>query len=104
MKWILDAIDAAKTIRRLRKMGFHGPIDMVGRDELEAERKWMNHQRQDNINLTRCIRTMIDGGSPCEYCDARGDCEREEYTSPRGCEFWCLMWPEEGQNDTSEVH
>lgn len=102
--WILDAIDAAKSIRRLRKMGYPGKIDMISREELDEERQWMEKQRKDVENLLACVRSMIKGGSACAWCECLEDCKAEGTDTGKACPFWCLKFPgEEDTNDPGKV-
>ena len=48
----------------------------------------------------KVIDHMIAGGSACDFCDERVECERPDKT--KGCEEWMLEWNREGEESNDE--
>ena len=57
----------------------------------------LEHQIMLNIRDIRlyvqCIHSMINHGSPCEYCEDRDECEINGKNIDAGCDDWMLkLW------------
>ena len=42
-----------------------------------------------------CIDSMIQGGSPCDWCEDARECGRVEKAEGKGCDQWWLAYEEE---------
>lgn len=49
----------------------------------------------------KVIDHMIAGGSPCEFCDDKGECDKPE--KGKGCEEWMLEWNREGEESNDKT-
>lgn len=53
-----------------------------------------------------CILDMIEGGSPCKYCEDYSECQLEE-KDRKGCKEWWLRYKEaekEDSDDSKGIH
>lgn len=46
----------------------------------------------------QCILGMIQGGSPCEWCEEQNECQLQAKADGKGCDQWWLRYEEEDEN------
>lgn len=54
------------------------------------ERRIVYHMK-DNRTYNQCVQAMIEGQSPCLWCEERHECGKEQ---DKGCEDWSLKHQE----------
>ena len=86
MEQILDAL-------HLRQAAGRNPNVRKLAEEL-FEMKYMNQlQSLDIQDYVACIHSMTGGGSPCEWCEDRKECQRA-VKGTTGCTEWWLRFRE----------
>lgn len=61
-----------------------------------AELEYVNTmQARDIKDYNAVIQHMIEGNSPCDYCEECNECQLEA-KGGKGCTEWWLRYPEEG--------
>lgn len=90
--WIKEAIAAARVIRQVRKSGETEKLALVQEAELKDSREWLAKRDYENQLMQQCIAGMIEGRSPCWWCEECKECKRKEHMSPKGCKEWWLRF------------
>jgi hypothetical protein len=91
MHWMKEAIAAAREIRRVRKSGITEKLALVAEDEIVDNRQWLAQRDWENQLMQRCIAWMIEGRSPCWFCEECKECKRKEHMK-KGCDGWFLRF------------
>ena len=55
----------------------------------------------DTRNYVACIHDMIEGKSPCAYCEEHEECQLEAKDN-KGCAEWWLRFPKESELNAGE--
>lgn len=55
----------------------------------------------DIKRYNQCIDSMIEGGSPCDWCDDLNECQLE--AKGKGCELWLLSFEEEEHHESDNT-
>lgn len=97
-----EQIAVARLVRQVRKSGETGKLALVLEDELLDNRSWLAKRDMENQLMQQCIFGMMEGKSPCGWCEDLKECAKAErvpsgYGRTRGCENWFLRFltPEE---------
>lgn len=90
--WIKEAFDAARVIRQIRKSGETEKLALVQEAELLDNRSWLAQRDYENQLMQKCIAGMIEGRSPCWWCEECKECKRKEHMSSKGCKNWWLRF------------
>lgn len=98
-RWIKDAVDAAKLIRRVRKGGETGKLSICTEDTWEEQRKAALYMARSYTLAYDCIEGMAQGKSRCRWCLFRDGCKDPKKGNVRGCPDWALTLPEEESNE-----
>jgi len=64
---------------------------MAGQRVMELERI-LALNKADIVNYNLCILSMIDGKSPCDWCEDQQECQLQA-KGGTGCEEWMLRMP-----------
>lgn len=59
----------------------------------------LSRAMSDIKRYNQCIDSMIEGGSPCDWCEDRRECHLE--AQGKGCGLWMLSYEEEEDNGRS---
>ena len=69
-----------------------------------AEAEYMNKCAAIDIQgYVACVLHMIKGGSPCDWCEERNECQLQAKEEGKGCELWWLKYPEKEDQRDEEV-
>jgi hypothetical protein len=89
--WIKEGFSAALVIRSIRKSGETAKLALVQEDELTDNRSWLAQRDYENQLMQQCIAGMIEGRSPCWWCEEEKDCKRDQHMK-KGCKEWWLRF------------
>ena len=95
--WMKEAYDAARTIRSVRKKGIKEKLALVQEDEILDNRSWLAQRDWENQLMQQCIAGMIEGRSPCWWCEECKECKKEQHMG-KGCSDWWLRFLTEEEN------
>jgi len=90
-RWIKEALDAAKVIRQVRKSGEDAKLALVQETEILDNRSWLAKRDYENQLMQQCIAGMIEGRTPCWWCEECKECKREQHMK-KGCKEWWLRF------------
>ena len=74
MKWIRDAIEAAKQVRVVRNEGYTGQLYVYPHEDIDRMLREIKWQRKTYQLAYQCIEDMGQRKSRCRYC--LGFCQR----------------------------
>lgn len=60
--------------------------------QLEETEAVLQRAQQDIKDYNACIESMIKGGSPCEWCEEKEECQLQAKADGKGCEQWWLKY------------
>ena len=100
--WIKEAWDAAKTIRQIRRSGETEKLALVQEAELLDNRSWLAKRDYENQLMQACIAGMIEGRSPCWWCEECKECKRDQHMK-KGCKDWWLRFLTEDEERKCEA-
>lgn len=69
--------------------------------QLEETEAVLQRAQQDIKDYNACIDSMIQGGSPCEYCEEYIECQLQAKDG-KGCSEWWLRFKREDKADEGE--
>jgi len=108
-KLLREQIAAARMIRLVRKSGETGKLALVLEEELVDNRVWLAKRDHENQLMQQCIFGMIEGKSPCEWCEDFKECsalsKNEQpygFRFGKGCKDWFLRFLTEEEEKTCE--
>lgn len=108
-KLLQEQIAAARMIRLVRKSGETGKLALVLEEELVDNRVWLAKRDHENQLMQQCIFSMMDGKSPCEWCEDFKECQAlpmgqkvPGFLSKKGCKDWFLRFLTEEEEKTCE--
>ena len=90
-KWKKEALEAVRLIRKVRRSGETEPLALVQDAELQDMRAWVAKRDYENQLMQLCIAGMIQGRSPCWWCEECKECKREQHMK-QGCGDWWLRF------------
>ena len=61
----------------------------------------LSRAMSDIKRYNQCIDSMIEGGSPCDWCEDRRECHLE--AQGKGCGLWMLSYEEDENNGDHDV-
>jgi len=111
MKWFKDAWKAAKTVRRMRRLGVAGELLVMeqGQADYQPEEDYLEIHKDDwnrlLVNLKEhkdsyqlaydCIEALRHGKSCCPFCMEYEHCADKQHKGKiRGCPEWVLGFPD----------
>lgn len=68
-------------------------------EELEYSKA---NQARDIVDYNACIQDMIDGKSPCTWCEEEEECQLEA-KGGKGCHEWWLKYRKAGEQDAQRL-
>ena len=89
--WIKEAIDAATTIRQVRKSGETAKLALVVEEELIDSRNWLAKRDYENQLMQQCIIGTTRYESICDFCEEKAECKKEAL-GKKGCDGWWLRF------------
>lgn len=92
MGWIMDAVSAAREVRKLRKIGIRGKIIIMLEEDLILQSYETAVDRKQNRLLYQCVEDMAHGRSRCRYCEEYPACKNDRKGDVRGCSDWWLRF------------
>ena len=116
MKGLLrEQLAAAWLIRNVRKRGEKGKLALVLEEELLDNRAWLAKRDMENQLMQQCIFGMMEGRSPCEWCEDYRECsektpesaphgcsEKTPESAPHGCRDWFLRFLTKEEEEACE--
>jgi hypothetical protein len=103
MKWIRDAIEAAKQVRVVRKEGYTGQLYVYPHEDIERMLREIKWQRKTYQLAYQCIEDMGQRKSRCRYCLEREVCTSKKKGNILGCEDWALKFVEVDDEQAAET-
>lgn len=92
-------LNEIKNLRRVTKL--NGGKRMTARqtiddllDQLDGTMFHITHTAADIKRYNKCIDGMIEGKSPCPWCEDYKECQLQAKTDGKGCELWMLSFPD----------
>ena len=58
----------------------------------------LTRAKRDIRDYNACIDHMIDGGSPCDFCEDKPECLLQAKIDGKGCDLWMLRYPDETED------
>ena len=108
-KLLREQIAAARMIYLVRKSGETGKLALVLEEELVDNRVWLAKRDQENQLMQQCIFGMMEGKSPCEWCEDFKECGKlpndeklSGFFAGCGCKDWFLRFLTEEEEKTCE--
>lgn len=72
--------------------------------QLEIAEITLRRAQRDIKRYNDCIDSMIQGGSPCDFCEEKPECQLEAKAAGKGCgEWWLSYEPEPGSGEADAV-
>ena len=107
-KLLREQIAATRMIHQVRKSGETGKLALVLEDELVDNRVWLAKRDHENQLMQQCIFGMMDGKSPCAWCEDFKECrthaeeEGLNMEECKGCKDWFLRFLTEEEEKACE--